>query len=107
VPESEPRDHRDERPDPRQDSLEPLRDEGLVTTVTLDERDRAVVLTDRGRELLELHQRDLDNGRRDRFGGRVNRRELTHDASVYDAYRQASRDLGELLRLRRVRTALA
>jgi hypothetical protein len=61
----------------------------------LDERDRAVVLTDRGRELLEMHRRDRDDERGDRYGDRVNRRELTHDASVYDAYRHAASELRE------------
>jgi hypothetical protein len=64
-----------------------------VETVPLDERDRGVVLTDRGRELLELHLRDRDDARRDPYGDRIHRRELTHDASVYDAYRQVVCDL--------------
>ena len=81
--------------DPRSDSLDHLRDEGLVATIPLDERDRGVVLTDRGRELLEMHRRDRDDERGDRYGDRVNRRELTHDASVYDAYRQATSELRE------------
>ena len=81
--------------DPRSDSLDHLRDEGLVATIPLDERDRGVVLTDRGRELLEMHRRDRDDDRGDRYGDRVNRRELTHDASVYDAYRQATSELRE------------
>jgi hypothetical protein len=81
--------------DPRSDSLDHLRDEGLVATIPLDERDQGVVLTDRGRELLEIHRRDRDDERGDRYGDRVNRRELTHDASVYDAYRQAASELRE------------
>jgi hypothetical protein len=81
--------------DPRSDSLDHLRDEGLVATIPLDDRDRGVVLTDRGRELLEMHRRDRDDERGDRYGDRVNRRELTHDASVYDAYRQAAGELRE------------
>jgi hypothetical protein len=90
VPES---DLRDDLLDPRADSLEHLRDEGLIETVPLDERDRAVVLTDRGRELLDLHRRARDDERGGRYGDRVNRRELTHDASVYDAYRHAASEL--------------
>ena len=88
-------DLRDDGLDPRSDSLDHLRDEGLVETIPLDERDRGVVLTDRGRELLNMHCRDRDDGRGDRYGDRVNRRELTHDASVYDAYRQATSELRE------------
>ena len=52
------------------------------------------MLTDRGREL-EMHLRDRNDQRRDPYGDRVNRRELTHDASVYDAYRQAVSELRE------------
>ena len=89
VPENDLRDGLD----PRSDSLEHLRDEGLVATVPLDERDRGVVLTERGRELLELHVRERDDDMRERFSDGVNRRELTHDASVYDAYRQAVDEL--------------
>lgn len=81
--------------DPRSDSLDHLRDERLVATIPLDERDRGVVLTDRGRELLEMHRRDRDDDRGDRYGDRVNRRELTDDASVYDAYRHATSELRE------------
>jgi hypothetical protein len=89
VPEG---DLRDDGMDPRSDSLDHLRVEGLVQTMPLDERDRGVVLTDRGRELLEMHLRDRHE-RRDPYADHVNRRELTHDASVYDAYRQAVSDL--------------
>jgi len=89
------RDLLDDLLDPRADSLDHLRDEGLVATIPLDERDRGVVLTDRGRELLEMHRSDRDDERGDRYGDRVNRRELTHDASVYDAYRHAAGELRE------------
>ena len=92
VPEG---DLREDLQDPRSDTLDHLRDEGLVETIPLDERDRGVVLTDRGRELLEMHCRDRDDERGDRYGDRVNRRELTHDASVYDAYRHATSELRE------------
>jgi hypothetical protein len=92
VPEG---DLQDDLLDPRSESLDHLRDEGLVATVPLDERDRGVVLTDRGRELLDMHRRDRDDERGDRYANRVNRRELTDDASVYDAYRHATTDLRE------------
>jgi len=46
VPEG---DLRDDSFDPRSDSLDHLRDDGLLETMPLDERDRGVVLTDRGR----------------------------------------------------------
>lgn len=65
VPEG---DLREDLMDPRSDSLEHLCDQGLVATVALDECDRGVVLSDRGRELLEMHLRDRDDARRDRFG---------------------------------------
>jgi DNA-binding MarR family transcriptional regulator len=99
VSESELRDPRHNL-DPHHDSLDYLRDEGLVETIPLDERERGVVLTERGRELLEVHRPKRD-ARGSRSFGRINRRELTHDASVYDAYRQASdglRDRGADIR---------
>ena len=88
-------DLRDDALGPRSDSLDHLRDEGLLERMPLDERDRGVVVTDRGRDLVEMHLRDRDDARRDPYGDRVNRRELTHDASVYDAYRHAADELRE------------
>ena len=79
----------------RSNSLGHLRDEGLLETCRWTNAIAPSSLTDRGRELLEMHRRDRDDERGDRYGDRVNRRELTHDASVYDAYRRAASELRE------------
>lgn len=51
------RDHNDRAADPRSGGLRHLREQGLVQTVRLDgRRDVAVVLTDRGRDLLESNR---------------------------------------------------
>src|SRR5689334_13124181 len=78
--------------DPRDESLrEPdlrhLRDEGLVRFVSLDGRDRAVTLTERGHHLLEAHRGDRGDEREQAFYAGVSRpRELSHDAQLYGAY---------------------
>ena len=51
VSERDLRDSRDETFDSRDQSLDHLRDEGLVRFVSLDGRERAVTLTGRGRHL--------------------------------------------------------
>jgi len=57
------RDLRDPRKEsePRESDLRHLRDEGLVRFVSLDGRERAVTLTERGRHLLEAHRRERDD----------------------------------------------
>ena len=78
--------------DPRDESLrEPdlrhLRDERLVRFVSLDGRDRAVTLTERGHHFLEAHRRDRGDEREQAFSAGVSRpRELSHDAQLYGAY---------------------
>jgi hypothetical protein len=93
------RDLRDqnERPvDPRKGDLRPLREEGLVRTIPIGgSRDVAVVLTDRGRDLLETNRRDRDGSRehRQEFYSELRKpREMEHDAQIYRAYvREAER----------------
>ena len=87
VPASDLRDHSGREADPRQGDLRHLREQGLIETVRLDgRRDVAVVLTERGRDLLE-HHRDHDADARQEFYAGVKReRELEHDAQVYAAY---------------------
>lgn len=71
------------------DTLDHLRDEGLIRTIALDEHDHAVVLTDEGRDLLDANRRDRDEGESQTFYAGVNRpRELDHDAYLYAAYRE-------------------
>jgi len=89
VPENDLCDARDESLGRPQDDLRHLRDEGLIHTVQVDERERAVVLTERGRDLLEQHRHDRNDGRHQEFYAEVSRpRELSHDAQIYSAYRE-------------------
>ena len=71
------------------DTLDHLRDEGLIRTVAFGEDERAVVLTDGGRDLLDANRRDRDTGESQAFYAGVNRpRELDHDASLYATFRE-------------------
>jgi DNA-binding MarR family transcriptional regulator len=90
------RDHNDRAADPRSGDLRHLREQGLVETVRLDgRRDVAVVLTDRGRDLLESH-RDRDQEPRQAFySGLKREREVEHDSQVYRAYEREAERLAE------------
>ncbi len=95
----------DGRPlDPRKGDLRHVREQGLVRTIPIDgRRDVAVVLTDRGRQLLESHRRDRDgccsgrgrglrDSRQEFYADLKKPRELEHDLQVYRAYeREAAR----------------
>jgi DNA-binding MarR family transcriptional regulator len=95
VPERDLRDPRDAASDER-DDLRSLEKQGLIERVPLDGRDRAAVLTEPGRGLLEAHRRDRDTGQRQAFYAGADRaRERTHDAQLYRAY------LNEAERLRK------
>src|SRR2546426_2714699 len=86
VPETDLRDPRDES-NAREPDLRHLRDEGLVRFVSLEGRERAVTLTNRGHHLLEAHRRDHGDERVQAFSAGVSRpRELSHDAQLYGAY---------------------
>ena len=89
-------DPRDASFDPRDGNAQHLRDEGLVRFVSLDGRERALTLTERGRHLLDTHRRDREDARHQAFHAGVSRpRELTHDASLYRAYLRAEERLHE------------
>jgi hypothetical protein len=98
---------RDDARKPHQ-SVRHLEDEGLVRRSPLDANDRAVVLTQRGRDLLEANRsmpRDerTPEPRQAFYAGLRKPRELTHDVKVYRAYERAEeriRDRGG--RVRRV-----
>ena len=60
VPERELGTDRHDAPD--RDTIDHLRDEGLIRTIALDEHDQAVVLTDEGRDLLDANRRERDEG---------------------------------------------
>ena len=95
----------DGRPlDPRRGDLRHLREQGLVRTIPIDgRRDIAVVLTQRGRDLLASHRRDRDgrspgrgpslhDSRQQFYAEPKKAREVEHDMQVYRAYeREAAR----------------
>jgi hypothetical protein len=96
VSERDLRDPRDPSSDALGDSLRHLCDEGLIRTVSLDGRERAITLTSRGRRLLDAHRRGGSDARHQAFHAGVSRpRELTHDASLYRAYLRAEEPLRE------------
>jgi DNA-binding MarR family transcriptional regulator len=78
--------------------LRHLERQGLIQRVPVNDKERAVALTDRGRALLERH-RGRDTGHRQQFHSGADRpRERSHDAQFYRAYLQAAerlRDQGE------------
>jgi hypothetical protein len=87
VAERDLRDPRDESGDTREPDLRHLRHEGLMRSVALHGRDRAVTLTDRGHHLLEAHRRDRDDTREQAFyAGESRPREMSHDVQLYRAY---------------------
>ncbi len=93
VPAGDLRDHLDRRCDPRDGDLRHLREQGLVQTIPLDgRRDHVVVLTDRGRDLLEAHRSRSQEAHQTFYAGLRRRREAEHDAQVFQAYlREAER----------------
>jgi len=88
-------------------SLKHLEKEGLIRTSPLSSNDRAVTLTDRGRDLLEANRYERDDRihqpRQTFYAGVRKPRELTHDTKVYRAYERAEeRVRGQGGRVRRV-----
>ena len=70
------------------DTLEHLRDEGLIQFVAINEDERATVLTEDGRDLLEAnrHERGEDDQRQEFHAGVSHPRELQHDSALFEAY---------------------
>jgi DNA-binding PadR family transcriptional regulator len=106
VAESDLHDIRDDSQSSRR-SLKHLEKEGLIHTSPLSSDDRAVTLTDRGRDLLEgnRHERPERSWepRQTFYAGLRKPRELTHDSNVYRAYQRAEERLrGQGGRVRRV-----
>jgi hypothetical protein len=97
---------RDDRPgDVRDADLRHLREQGLVEAVRIPGyREQAVVLTDRGRGLLESNRdRHRDTGQAF-YAGLKRERELEHHAQIYRAYeRDAARLEARGLEIDRVR----
>jgi DNA-binding PadR family transcriptional regulator len=107
VPVDELRDDRGEPGDLRHGDLHRLRSAGLIDTVAAfdrgGERTTLVVLTDRGRELLESHRNPDHEPRQTFYAGDVRERELSHDAQLHRAYeRAAERLMKQDVQIRRV-----
>ncbi|MGH9384338.1 MAG: hypothetical protein ACRD2N_08655 [Vicinamibacterales bacterium] len=70
-----------------------LEEEGLIRTSPLSSEDRAVVLTERGRDLLEANRYERQDRAHESgqtfYAGLRKPRELTHDTTVYRAYQRA------------------
>ncbi len=94
------RDGRGQPLDPRNGDLRHLREQKLVRTIPIPEGRSIVVLTERGRDVLERNR----HGREQQFYSGIQRpRELLHDAKVYAAYeREAERLREEGALIRRV-----
>jgi hypothetical protein len=75
-----------------------LEREGLLHSSPLSSDDRAVFVTDRGRDLLEANRREQERSWKPRqafYAGLRKPRELTHDSNVYRAYLRAEERLRE------------
>jgi hypothetical protein len=74
-----------------------LEGEGLIRTSPLSSEDRAVVLTERGRDFLEANRYERPDRshepRQTFYAGLRKPRELTHDTKVYRAYQRAAERL--------------
>lgn len=71
------------------ETLDHLRDEGLVDVVNLGGDERGVTLTRDGRELLDSHLIDRGDEPSQAFYSGVSRsREIDHDSNLYATYRQ-------------------
>jgi hypothetical protein len=96
VAESDLCDLRDDAGSPRR-SVRHLEDDGLVRTHPISADDRAVVLTERGRDLLEANRHErterAHEPRQAFYAGLRKPRELTHDVKVYRAYQRAEEGL--------------
>jgi DNA-binding MarR family transcriptional regulator len=87
VSERDLRDSRDEAA-----HLRHLQDQGLIQRVPLNERERAITLTQDGRELLE-HHRAGHSDRQTFYADADRARERTRDTHVYRAYLKAAERL--------------
>jgi hypothetical protein len=71
------------------DTLGHLCAEGLVEAVDLGGDERGLVLTKRGRDLLDSQTLERDNEAPQAFYAGISRsREINHDSSLYSTYRQ-------------------
>lgn len=106
IAESDLHDIRDDSQSSRR-SIKHLEKEGLIRMSALSSDNRAVTLTDRGRDLLEANRYERDDRIHQPpqtfYAGVRKPRELTHDTKVYLAYQRAEERLrGQGVRVRRV-----
>jgi len=98
VSESDLHNLRGESSNPRR-SVRHLEDEGLIRRSLLSSDDRAIVLTERGRNLLEANRYERPERshepRQAFYAGLRKPRELTHDSKVYRAYQRAEERVRE------------
>ena len=93
VPERDLIDSANAACDLRERDLRQLEKQGLIERVPVNDRDRAIALTGRGRALLERHRaRDTDH-RQQFYSGADRPRERSHDAQYYRAYLEAAERL--------------
>jgi len=96
VSESDLHDLRAESTNPRHNARH-LENEGLIRRAPLSSDDRVVVLTERGKDLLEANRFERPDGnhepRQAFYAGVRKPRELTHDTKVYRAYQRADERL--------------
>jgi hypothetical protein len=106
VPAEDLRDMSASRSDARTGDLYHLREAGLIRTTPFGvgrHRTSLVVLTERGRDLLESRRLHGDEREQVFYAGAVKPRELTHDSQAYRAYlRAAERLTGQGVDIRRV-----
>jgi hypothetical protein len=82
--------------DPRHGDLGHLREQGLIETRRLDgRRDSAVVLTDRGRDVLEASREPGRRPHQQFYAGFKREPELEHDVQIYDAFLTSAERLAE------------
>jgi hypothetical protein len=76
------------------DSLDHLREQGLIETVSIGDHDQGVVLSDSGLSLLNANRRERDTDEHGQeFHAGVSRvREVEHDAFLCEAYRAGPAD---------------
>jgi len=86
------RDSRGQAYDPRSGELRHLREQKLVRTIPIRDGRALVVLTERGRDVLERNRHEREQHF---YSGLQRPRELLHDANVYQAYEREAERLRE------------
>ncbi len=86
------RDSRGQAYDPRSGELRHLREQKLVRTIPIRDGRALVVLTERGRDVLERNRHERGQHF---YSGLQRPRELLHDAKVYQAYEREAERLRE------------